>query len=81
LPDNSVDVIISNCVRWTNYKEDVNTYHGALQDKERYTKAFFDNAGRGGTYNTSKLSSVLDAVVGVCTAMAEDMRADDDDDG
>jgi len=66
-------------VRWTNYKEDVNTYHGALQGKERYTKVFFDNAGRGGTYNTSKLSSVLEAVVGACTAMAEDMRADDDD--
>jgi hypothetical protein len=66
-------------VRWTNYKEDVNTYHGALEDKERYTKVFFDNAGRGGTYNTSKLSSVLGAVVGVCTAMAEDMDADDED--
>ena len=66
----------SPLVRWTNYKEDVNTYHGALQDKERYTKVFFDNAGRGDTYNTSKLSSVLEAVVGVCTAMAEEMRAD-----
>jgi HEPN/Toprim N-terminal domain 1 len=64
-------------VRWTNYKEDVNTYHGALQDKERYTRVFFDNAGRGGTYNTAKLSSVLEAVVGVCTAMAEDMRAEE----
>ena len=41
---------------------------------------FFDNAGRGGTYDTSKLLRVLEAVVGVCTAMAEDMRADDDDD-
>ena len=35
----------------------------------------FDNAGRGGAYNTSKLSSVLEVVVGVSTAMAEDMHA------
>jgi hypothetical protein len=35
-------------VRWTNYKEDVGTYHGALQDKERYTRAYFDNVGRVG---------------------------------
>jgi hypothetical protein len=46
-------------VRWTNYKEDANVYHGALQDKERYTRAFFDNVGRGGAYDTSKLTRVL----------------------
>jgi len=69
----------SPLVRWTIYKDDMSTYHGALQDKERYARRFFDNSGRGGTYDTSKLSSVLEAVVGVCTAMAEDMRADDDD--
>jgi hypothetical protein len=64
-------------VRWTNYKEDVGAYQGALQAKDRYSKAFHDNAGRGGAYDTSKLSSILDAIVNVCTAMAGDLRAGD----
>jgi hypothetical protein len=63
-------------VRWTNYKEEANGYHGVLQDKERYTRSFFDNAHRDDTYNTVKLSSVLAAIVDTCRAMAEDMRAD-----
>lgn len=67
-------------VRWTNYKEDVGTYHGALQDKERYTRVYFDNVGRVGAYDASKLIRVLEAIVGTCAAMAEDMRADDDED-
>jgi hypothetical protein len=64
-------------VRWTNYKEDLSTYHGALQDKERYTKVFFDSEVCCGTYDTSKLSKVLEAIVSVCAAMAEDLRVDD----
>ncbi|MGY3404825.1 hypothetical protein ACVWZV_000938 [Bradyrhizobium sp. GM5.1] len=65
-------------VRWTNYKEDVGAYQGALQAKDRYSKAFFDNIGRGGAYDTSRLSCVLDAVFSVCAAMAGEIRAGDD---
>jgi hypothetical protein len=60
-------------VRWTNYKDDVKAYQGALQDKERYSKAFFDNFGHDAAYDASKLLDVLRTVVGVCTAMAEEM--------
>jgi hypothetical protein len=66
--------------RWTNYKEDANAYHGALQDKERYTRAFFDHDRRKGTYNTAKLSGVLAAIVTACTGMAQDMLVEDCED-
>lgn len=65
-------------VRWTNYKEDVGAYQGALQAKDRYSKAFFDNIGRGGAYDTSRLSCVLDAIFNVCAAMAGEILAGDD---
>lgn len=60
-------------VRWMNYKEDVGVYQGALIDKDRYTRTFFERAGRS-SYDTSRLSAILAAVVDVCTTMAEDMR-------
>jgi hypothetical protein len=65
-------------VRWTNYKEEANAYHGALLDKDRYTRSFFANAHRDYTYNTVKLSTVLAAIVDTCTAMAEGMLANNE---
>lgn len=65
-------------VQWTNYKEDTGTYQGALQEKERYSKAFYNNAGQGGSYDTSKLSQVLDSIVAVCTTMAGDLCTNGD---
>jgi len=66
----------SPVVRWANYKEDVQAYQGSLENKDRYSKAFFEKAKRQRKYDTSKLSHVLDAIFSVCTAMAEDMRED-----
>lgn len=60
-------------VRWTNYKEDVDAYQGALQQKDRYSRAFFDKAGRGVGYDMSKLSDALEAITRVCTTIAVDL--------
>lgn len=68
----------SPIVRWTNYKEDADCYHGALQHKDRYTRAFFDDARRDPSYDTAKLSSVLAAIVAACTEMAQDMYVENE---
>ena len=60
-------------VRWTNYKEDVVRYQGALEHKDRFSKAFYDHAGRDDAYDTSKLSRILDAIVSVCSTMSTDI--------
>jgi len=66
-------------VRWTNFKEDVAVYQGALQHKDLYSKAFFDRAGHGGKpYETVKLDAVLGAIIGVCTSMATEMLERDE---
>lgn len=64
-------------VRWAHFKEDVSLYQGALEQKDRYCRAFFDRAGRGEPYNTSKLSAVLRGIVNVCTVMATEMLRKD----
>lgn len=64
-------------VRWTNFKEDVALYQGALEQKDSYCRAFFDRAGRGDPYDTSKLSALLGAIVDACTAMATEMLGKD----
>lgn len=66
------DKLPSPVVRWTNYKEDVGVYHGSLQHKGQYSKAFFELAGRNG-YDLSKLQCALNAIVGVCTELSEEM--------
>jgi hypothetical protein len=53
-------------VIWSNYKKDVDTWHGALDFKESYAKHFFhqsDDDLRSGGYDTSKLEAVLDALI------------------
>ena len=60
-------------VRWSNYMKPLDCYHGALQAKERYTRVFFKQTGKtltDGTYDTTKISSVLDHIFAVCTQMA-----------
>ena len=64
-------------MRLTNFKEDLGVYQGSLEQKERYSKAFFDRAGPNGPYDTSKLNTVLDAIVHTCTAMATEMPRPD----
>lgn len=61
-------------VVWTNYKKENETYQGALEYKERYTKAFLKQTTENvlaGSYDVSKLHVVLDALVNECRSIAK----------
>ena len=60
-------------VRWTNFKRPPDVYQGALQAKESYTRVFLKKTEASltdGTYDTTKISSVLDHIFSVCTGIA-----------
>ncbi|MNG26819.1 hypothetical protein D3C84_1118580 [compost metagenome] len=61
---------------WTNYKEKLDVYQGALDFKESYAKAFYRATAESITsneYDVSKLHIVLDALQHQCSQMAEGM--------
>lgn len=54
-------------VRWSNYKKDIDAWHGALEFKETYQKHFDKQppeALKEGSYETLKLLKLLDSLVG-----------------
>jgi hypothetical protein len=54
-------------VLWSNYKKDVDAWHGALEFKESYQRHFYDqsdDALRNGPYESTKLAKLLDALIG-----------------
>jgi len=54
-------------VLWSNYKKDVDAWHGALEFKESYHRHFYDQSAdslRDGPYDASKLLKLLDALIG-----------------
>lgn len=60
-------------VVWTNYKKDSGAYHGALEYKESYAKAFLDQTEETihyGHYDVSKIERVLDALIDDCSRLA-----------
>lgn len=60
-------------VVWTNYKKDLNDYHGALEYKEDYTKAFLKQTSEAiasGAYDARKILIALDALVAECSSIA-----------
>lgn len=62
-------------VRWTNYKKDLGLYHGALDYKETYAKAFLNQNAESiaaGGYDFSKIRAVVDYLVATCTEIALD---------
>lgn len=65
-------------VIWTNYKRETDTYHGALENKESYAKAFLelrpDTFDRS-NYNCDRISFVLDALIEECTSIANALVA------
>lgn len=66
-------------VLWTNYKADVDAYHGALEHKESYAKAFLalrEDTIAGAQYDTGGISSVLDALIAECVSIAHGGIAD-----
>jgi hypothetical protein len=63
-------------VTWTNYKEKLDAYQGALDFKESYASAFYDATAesiRSNEYDVSKLLIVLDTLEYQCSQMAEQM--------
>lgn len=67
-------------VVWSNYKKDIDRWHGALDYKESYTKHFLlqkDTALLDGSYQTDKLEAVLDAILAEATFLSDsDLSAD-----
>jgi hypothetical protein len=60
-------------VVWTNYKKDLDDYHGALEHKEDYAKAFLKQtpeAIASGAYDARKIRIALDALVAECSSIA-----------
>jgi hypothetical protein len=60
-------------VTWTNFKKELGLYHGALDNKESYTKEFLrltaqDISANG--YKLNKLRAVLDHLVAECSSIA-----------
>jgi len=52
-------------VLWSNYKKDVDAWHGALEFKESYQRHFYDqsdDALRDGPYQSTKLGKLLDTL-------------------
>jgi hypothetical protein len=63
-------------VTWTNYKESLGIYQGALDFKDSYAKAFYDASPdliASGTYDVSKLRMVLQSIYRQCSDMADQM--------
>jgi hypothetical protein len=53
-------------VTWSNFKKDINAWHGALDFKESYSKHFHDQSDdqlRNGGYDVSKLLKLVDALI------------------
>ncbi len=53
-------------VTWSNFKKDIDAWHGVLDFKESYSKHFYaqpDNLLRNGSYDVSKLLKLIDAVI------------------
>lgn len=53
-------------VTWSNFKKDIEAWHGVLDFKESYSKHFYDQSDdmlRSGTYDVSKILKLLDALI------------------
>jgi len=63
-------------VLWSNYKQDIDVWHGALEHKESYMRRFLGQTGdtiRDSGYDTSKLKEVLNALMAEATILASGM--------
>jgi hypothetical protein len=53
-------------VTWSNFKKDIDAWHGALEFKESYSKHFYDQPDdllRNGVYDVSKLLKLIDTLI------------------
>ena len=65
-----LDLNLTGCpparVIWSNYKKDIDAWHGALEHKESYSRHFIrqdTESLTAGTYDTSKLAKLLDPLI------------------
>lgn len=68
-------------VSWSNYKKDVDAWHGALEHKESYMKFFLAQAPesiRDGNYDVSKLERVIDSIMQEATQLMQGELRDDE---
>jgi HEPN/Toprim N-terminal domain 1 len=59
-------------VLWSNYKKDIDAWHGALEHKESYMRYFLEQTGSSmaAGYDTSKLIRLLDAILAEASRLA-----------
>jgi hypothetical protein len=60
-------------VLWTNYKEGLNAYHGALEFKDSYMKHFLKQTAAtlaDGSYDARKLHRILNMLLNECSEIA-----------
>ncbi len=55
-------------IRWTSFNRELDSYQGELVNKDRYTRAFFDCAGKVPQYDLSKLSYLWKYLLSKCAA-------------
>jgi len=64
--DLSLEQYPSAQVTWSNFKKDIDAWHGVLDFKESYSKHFYrqsDDQLRSGNYNVSKLLKLIDTLI------------------
>lgn len=64
--DLHLDQYTSPQITWSNFKKDINAWHGVLDFKESYSKHFYDQSDdqlRNGGYDVSKLLKLIDALI------------------
>jgi hypothetical protein len=55
-------------IRWTSFNRDLGKYQGELVNKDQYTRAFFNCAGKDPAYDLSKLSYLWQRLLNECVA-------------
>ncbi len=64
--DLSLDQYPAPQITWSNFKKDIDAWHGVLDFKESYSKYFYeqpDDLLRSGSYDVSKTLKLLDALI------------------
>jgi len=59
-------------IAWSNYKKDIDAWHGALEHKESYMRHFLEQTSRSVRegYDTSKLTKLLDALIAEASCLS-----------
>ncbi|MBK9165896.1 MAG: hypothetical protein IPM24_00350 [Bryobacterales bacterium] len=55
-------------VRWTSFNRELDSYQGELVGKEKYTRTFFESAGKDTAYDLGKLSYLWKYLLAECVA-------------